>query len=227
MKPLAKVQTKWSETLAYAVGLITTDGNLSSDGRHITLVSKDMEQIKTFKNCLGIKNKVGLKDSGFTKQRKYYYVTFGDVIFYKWLISIGLTPNKTKTLNVLKIPDHYFSDFLRGHFDGDGSCYSYWDSRWKSSFMFYITFISASLPHLKWLRKTLERLTNVKGHVTQDGHNVVWYLKYAKREAKILFKYLYKKQSSPRLVRKYKKVLKILETDKKHADVSELADEQA
>ncbi len=31
----------WSPDLAYVVGLIATDGNLSSDGRHITIRSND------------------------------------------------------------------------------------------------------------------------------------------------------------------------------------------
>jgi len=32
---------KWTPDLAYAVGLLVTDGNLSGDGRHITLRSKE------------------------------------------------------------------------------------------------------------------------------------------------------------------------------------------
>lgn len=227
MKPLAKVSATWSPELAYAVGLITTDGNLSPDGRHIVFVSKDIEQIRTFKKCLGIKNKVGLKGGGFSKERKYYYVGFGDVVFYRWLVRMGLTPNKSKTINALKIPNRYFSDFVRGHFDGDGSCFSYWDPRWKSSFMFYISFNSASLQHLEWLRKKLKQLIKIKGHVAQDGRERIWSLKYAKKEGKILAKYLYNKPNSPRLKRKYKKMLKILKIDKKHADVTELVDVQA
>jgi hypothetical protein len=227
MKPLARTSTIWSPELAYAVGLIATDGNLSSDGRHIIFVSKDKGQIETFKRCLKSRNKVGMKKSGFTEERKYYYVALGDVMFYKWLVSIGLTPNKTKTIGALKVPNRYFFDFVRGHLDGDGSCFSYWDPRWKSSFMFYISFTSASLFHLQWLQNKLVRLINIKGYIAQDGRGVVWSLKYAKKAGRILFKHLYKQQNSPRLMRKYRKLLKILETDKKHADVSELVDEQA
>lgn len=40
MKPKGK-PVKWSPKIAYAVGLITTDGSLSKDGRHIDLTSKD------------------------------------------------------------------------------------------------------------------------------------------------------------------------------------------
>lgn len=116
MKPLNRIKTEWSNDLAYIVGLMTTDGNLSIDGRHISFTSKDIQLIKTFKKCLGIKNKIGLKTSGFS-EKKYPHIQFGDINFYKWLVGIGLTPHKSKTLGKLEIPDKYFFDFLRGHFD--------------------------------------------------------------------------------------------------------------
>lgn len=131
MKLIKGDEIKWSPNLAYVTGLISTDGNLSIDKRHIDFTSKDIQLIKTFKKCLGLKNKIGLKTSGFS-DKKYPHVQFGDVRLYKWFLSIGLTVKKSKTIGKLKIPKKYFFDFLRGHFDGDGSCYSYWDPRWKT-----------------------------------------------------------------------------------------------
>ena len=43
-----------------------------------------------------------------------FQIQFGDVVFYQWLLSLGLTPNKSKTIGPLKIPYEYFFDFLRG-----------------------------------------------------------------------------------------------------------------
>ena len=43
----------WNKNLAYAVGLITTDGCLSKDGRHIDLTSKDINLLKDFlRGCI-------------------------------------------------------------------------------------------------------------------------------------------------------------------------------
>src|SRR3989344_1701616 len=150
MKPLGKVKIVWSPGFAYAIGLLVTDGNLSKDGRHIDLTSKDKEQLLNYTKSLGIKVKITSKHSG--AGNKHLRVQFGDRLFYDFLMSIGLMPNKTKIIGAVKIPNNYFFDFLRGHFDGDGTFYSYWDPRWKSSYMYYTVFISASKKHIPWLR---------------------------------------------------------------------------
>ena len=121
------MEIRWHADLAYIVGLITTDGSLSIDGRHINLTSKDIEQIETFAKILHLNNKVGIKKSSYNPNGRYYQIQFGSVRFYKFLVKVGLTPNKTKTLTSLKVPKKYFVDFLRGHLDGDGFTYSYWD----------------------------------------------------------------------------------------------------
>lgn len=190
IQPKEKANRKWSPKLAYAIGLLATDGCLSSDGRHFDLTSMDIDQLNNFLYCLNLKNKIGKKTSGYSG-KSYSRIQFGDVIFYRFLLDIGLTPNKSKTLGVLKIPKKYFFDFLRGSFDGDGTFYSYYDPRWKSSFMFYTVFISASSKHIKWLREELFKKLRVKGHVTHDGRKITHQLKYAKKESVKILKKMY------------------------------------
>ncbi|PIT92750.1 MAG: hypothetical protein COU08_00800 [Candidatus Harrisonbacteria bacterium CG10_big_fil_rev_8_21_14_0_10_42_17] len=143
-KPKGNVIIKWSPNFAYVIGLLATDGCLSKNGRHIDFTSKDKEQVETFKQCLGLSSKIGRKKSDSNEAKKYFRIQFSDVLFHRWLVSIGLTPNKSKTISELKIPDKYFFDFLRGCFDGDGSMYAYWDPRWHSSYVFYLQIASAS-----------------------------------------------------------------------------------
>ena len=180
MKPLGKVKLEWSSEFAYAIGLIVSDGSLSKDGRHITLVSKDNEMIDNFRKCLGISNKTESHTSGHT-EKKNFRIQVGDRIFYDFLVEIGLMANKTKILKEISIPKKYFADFLRGHFDGDGTFYSYWDPRWKSSFMYYTGFVSASRNHIEWLRGELNILCGVKGHCAEKPSGSVYQLRYAKR----------------------------------------------
>ena len=162
--------------MAYAIGLLATDGYLSVDGRHFDLTSKDIEQLENFRGCLGLKVKIGWKNSGFSG--KCPHIQFGDVRFYKWLLEIGFVQQKTKNIGRLTIPKEFFFDFLRGHFDGDGSTYAYFDPRWKSSYMVYLTFLSASLPHLYWLKDTIKKYSGFDGRV--GGSTRVNQLRYAK-----------------------------------------------
>ncbi len=208
MKPQNKVKIKWSSEFAYAIGLLTTDGCLPSNGRQFDLTSKDKEQLENFIRCLKIKNKIGIKTSGLGK--KSFRVQFGDVNFYKFLLNIGLMPNKSKILAELDIPDKYFFDFLRGHFDGDGTFYSYWDPRWKSSFMFYTEFISASKKHIDWVRAKLFSKLKIRGHISKAINNSAYQLKYAKAESLKLLPEMYYDKQVICLSRKREKIEKVL-----------------
>lgn len=214
MKTKSQISINWSPNLAYAIGLITTDGCLSKDGRHIDFTSKDLQLIRTFKKCLGIKKiKIGYKISGYTG-KWCPRIQFGDINFYNFLLEIGLTPAKSKTLGSLKIPKKYFFDFLRGSFDGDGSIYAYWDKRWHSSYMYYLSFVSASHSHLKWLEENIHKLTRAKGYIDKSARS--YQLKFAKSASKALFGRMYHSNNLPLLKRKYLKFKRFLDIDLKH-----------
>jgi hypothetical protein len=209
MNPLGKVKIKWSPEFAYAIGLITTDGCLSSDGRHIDFTSKDLEMINNFIRALKLNIKIGSKTASSSEAR-YFRVQFGDKIFYDFLISIGITPRKSKTIGVVKIPQKYFFDFLRGCLDGDGSFFSYWDKRWKNSFMFYTMFYSASKKHINWLKEKTSDLIKVRGYITKALTDSVYQLRYAKKESLIILRKIYYKKGIMCLSRKRLKIERVL-----------------
>lgn len=199
---------KWSADIAYAVGLMVTDGCLISDGRHLDLTSKDREQLLNFITC--IDRAIPISKKKGPEGRMVNRVQFSDVVLYRFLLEVGLTPKKTHTIGPLKIPEKYFFDFLRGHYDGDGTFYSYFDPRWKASYMFYLSFVSASKGHITWLQATIEKLIGVRGHITSaEGHAVIQ-LKYAKKETITLLKHMYPSPSVRSLSRKRLKIAKAL-----------------
>lgn len=73
----AAFNTAWSKKLAYLVGLITADGCLSKDGRHIDFTSKDKELVLILTNSLNLKNKIGMKSRAKENIKKYYRVQIG------------------------------------------------------------------------------------------------------------------------------------------------------
>ncbi|MBI3589415.1 MAG: hypothetical protein HY093_03325 [Candidatus Liptonbacteria bacterium] len=208
MKPQNKVKIKWSPEFAYAIGLLATDGNLSSDRRHLDFTSKELEQVKNFRECLGVKNKIGSKKSG--EGNKSFRIQIGDVNFYKFLVGIGLSAGKSKTIEAVIIPEKYFFDFLRGHLDGDGSFHSYFDPRWRSSYMFYTIFMSASKKHIDWLREEINKVLKINGHISKSITDSTYKLKYAKAESLKLLPKLYYHTDIVCLSRKRRKIEKAL-----------------
>lgn len=215
----AKLQNKnfnWTPELAYAIGLITTDGSLSKDRRHIDFTSKDKVLIETFKKCLHLNNKICKKVRGTQPKKEYYRIQFGNVIFYRWLIKLGLTPNKSKTISDLKIPDKYFFDFLRGHLDGDGDINTYQDNYhfFKNQNYIYnrifIRFRSASKNHVEWLREKINKNISLKGHFNKQRQfrsgrvTNIWILKFGKKDSMKLLPLLYHDKKIPCLIRKRK-----------------------
>ena len=206
-KPKRIIDEKWSPDLAYAVGLLATDGCITKS-HLIDLTSKDREQLENYRRSLGISTPITRKWK--KTGDRYLHVQFKNVYFYTFLVSVGLTPAKSKTLGALRIPQKLFFDFLRGAFDGDGYSYSYWDERWKSSFMFYIGFASASKDFLLWIQSEVEKLLDIRGHITTMGKNHSYYqLKYAKADS---FKILKKMYKTPSVICLSRKRLKIDET---------------
>ena len=204
------LSTAWSPDLAYAVGLLAADGCLISDQHLIDFTSVDLEQVRNYKKCLGLHDiKIGQKTSG--RGDMAYRVQFKSAAFYAWLESIGLAPNKSKTLNELRIPKEYFFDFLRGLFDGDGSTYSYFDPRWKSSFMFYLNFTSASSEFLLWLQSKLQQYMRVKGHIVSSARSQT--LRFAKVEASKIIEKMYHSPTVVCLKRKKEKIEKTFRTN--------------
>ena len=217
---------RWSHNLAYAVGLITTDGGLSKDDRHISFTSKDLEQITNLAKALRVDNKIGTKIGGYSTTKKYFVLQFGNKKLYSELISIGLFPNKSKHLGSLIIPSKYFADFLRGHLDGDGHTYSYWDKRWKSSFLLYTGFCSASERHLIWLRDTIRSLYLISGKIKFTERSL-YHLIYAKGASLVLLSKLYYKPNILYLSRKKDKIDRSLGIIHKQAGMLKLVDRHA
>jgi hypothetical protein len=227
------ISTKWSSNLAYAVGLLATDGCLYKDGRHMSLTTKDIEQAENFKKCLGLSVITGLKTSGSTPVKKYYHVQFGSVLFYSFLLSIGLGPAKSKVMGAISVPDEFFFDYLRGCLDGDGCFTSYWDKRWKSSHMFYLEFVSASKKHIVWLQERIEGLIHVKGHTIFSLKRGMYKLRFAKTETLEIIKKMYYSHEVVSLSRKRLKIKDALITElerkvpvnnEKNAQVEKLVD---
>lgn len=203
----------WSPDLAYVVGLMATDGNLSRTRWGLSLASKDSELLETVRRCLRLTNAITPYTDSLC-----YHIQWRDRRLYTWLVEIGLMPAKSLTLGPLKIPEEYFADFFRGCIDGDGTVLVYEDQYHvakKKSYVYdrlYVYLYSASLPFLNWVRARICTTLGVSGAINErrKGDRACWSLRYAKAESIRLLGWIYYAADVPCLLRKREKAERYL-----------------
>jgi len=102
-----------SSILYYLMGWIASDGNISKNLHVTKLALKDEIIIDKFHNFFKFSKKVEAGRSSILHQ-----LFFCSKEFSKKLVELGITPNKTKTLEVKT--EILTREFIRGVFEGDG-----------------------------------------------------------------------------------------------------------
>lgn len=209
---------EWGPNFAYAVGLITSDGCLHTDGRHIIFASKEMELAENFKKAFGLQSKISRHVRGGETEKRYLQISYSNKALHSYLQTIGLTPHKSKTIQFVQVPKKFFPDFLRGLFDGDGTFYFFWDKRWPRSFCFKMSFASASRDFIEWLKETLTEFYGVRGFFHAGAG--VTNLEYVKGDSRKLFEVMYYKRNLLCFSKKFSKVKNALEKDRRFGSLS-------
>lgn len=208
----APVRLGWSSAMAYAVGLIATDGCLYNDGRHISFTTNDRQLAETLLSCLGRRSVYGTSRTRIGNL--LYRVQIGDVGLYRWLQTLGLTPRKSLTLGGIDVPADFLLPLVRGLLDGDGTVLNkvyradtghtddyYWE-------YLQAKFYSASAEHLFWLRERLRDALAIDGYLgttaPRGQRHHLWELRYGKVASEKLLTRLYEDPEAPRLERKWR-----------------------
>jgi hypothetical protein len=207
---MAPASTEWTPTLAYAVGLLATDG-CQTDGRHLAFPSADRELVEILLGCLGKTNKIAAvrtRTGGVV-----YRTQIGDVLFCRWLHGVGVTARKSLTIGDLAVPDRLIPECARGLLDGDGSIANFSCRPTKKRYpdyvyeRLYVEFNSASRAHLEWLRSKLRPFAGGRGWLIitppKGQRSEYCSLRYGKAASLRLLPELYRDTSVPRLHRKW------------------------
>jgi hypothetical protein len=209
----------WSPEVAYAVGIIATDGNLAQDGRHLSVTSKDIQLLDTVRACL----KLNVSITPASVAKSIFHLQWSDRVRWEWLAAIGLMPAKSLRLRALAVPDVYFADCMRGCIDGDGTILSYTDRYLTAKSekdvyqRLFVSIVSASAAFLGWMQARAATVIGVRGALycsrPASEHAALWQLKYAKRESMRLLHALYYQPNVPCLRRKQLIALPFLPAD--------------
>ncbi|MCP4149158.1 MAG: hypothetical protein GY757_15535, partial [bacterium] len=126
-------------------------------------------------------------------------------IMFEDLISLGLSPNKSRIIEFPKnIPDKCISHFIRGCWDGDGSITIVKSG--KSNKAIYAGIVSGSKDFIYQLRDILEKLGVVEGKINKHNKVEAYHLRYFGWRGERLCEFIYKDATPDMLLsRKYAK----------------------
>lgn len=195
-KPTLKVNEsyfkKWSANMAYILGFIFADGNITkitdngySDKLGFGLHRKDIDVLKKIKKELSAEQKLSLSGN-------YVYLSIFSQIIVDDLKKLGISYRKsfTKTLQKIpNIPKKYIKDFIRGVVDGDGSIH--FDRKGYPTLS-----ICGRRETMMFIKNHFLSNFNIYSKLTQPKYknklSNVFYITYRCSSAKTLVRYLYK-----------------------------------
>jgi hypothetical protein len=116
----------WSKEMAYVLGVLYTDGNLFHDTKRgtyrIAMAQKQPELLNKVLKLMDCDARLRhRKKRGITGE--VYFFDIQQKKVYSDLINLGLSPNKSNTIEFPNIPQDFVRHFIRGCWDGDGSIY--------------------------------------------------------------------------------------------------------
>lgn len=122
-------QTIDTEEKAYWLGFLYADGSVSSNGNCISLSLQedDLEHIQQFRSFLHLDARIIKQTKKVTDNKTYlgYRFDFSNKHTKEDLILNGCIPNKTFSIKFPSkkiVPSSLVRHFIRGYYDGDGSC---------------------------------------------------------------------------------------------------------
>lgn len=193
--------SSWSPEMAYVLGVIYSDGNLEpGSARDPSRKSGKSTKVEISQKEPELLLKVqALMDSDaplyYSRTREYegiraseiYRLAISNEKIFDDLLSLGLTPAKSKTLTFPKIPQECVRHFIRGCWDGDGAVYFEEENIYKIR----ASYVSGSVEFLKTMLTELEKAGFSKRTIHKDRRSSAYYFYFVGIECEKLFHYFY------------------------------------
>lgn len=196
--------SSWNSNMSYVLGFIVADGCIGirrirkRDGvknYYFNITSKDKIHLEHIKKIMGSYHKIHSKKNGSGNKKDYYFIQVGCQEICKDLLKNGIYPRKTYNLDPIKVPNKYFSDFVRGFFDGDGSVYIYkvnGTSQIKASFVshslnFFEKFNDQLCKNLDISKKAIHQKLPQREDQKLTGYSSCFYIDDCKRLAEFMY----------------------------------------
>lgn len=171
---------------AYWLGFIAADGCVVNEkGRrhlYIELSEKDRCHVEAFKKEIEFEGPIyEMKARGRSKPSCKLQVGSSRMVFD--LVELGVVQNKTKFLKRPNIPKKYYSDWIRGYFDGDGAISNRKDGNTGGAFL------SSSISVMKFIVENIPGKNSISWN--ERSHIYCHYFG-GKGTVEKIYKYMYK-----------------------------------
>lgn len=198
----------WSVPMAYLVGFFAADGYMTVNkrgGQYWALDIGDKKIISEIKSVIKSKHKISTRNR---KDGQYitYRLQVGSNAMCEDLRKLGFDERKTKRLSMPNIPTQYFSDFIRGYFDGDGNVWmgKVHKNNRVPNISIQTVFTSCSKEFLENLKEILES-SGVKKGVLRRGNGNFYRLTYSVNNSLKLYDFMYNNLGTSKLFLRRKK----------------------
>ncbi|TCU72831.1 hypothetical protein EV204_105167 [Tissierella praeacuta] len=208
--------SSWSHELAYFLGWVASDGNISMSKNVFRITSTDIEHLESLFSLFSYGWTTTIRE--WNSKEQSHYLPAGTISIAREdimnkLIDYGIPPNKSLIMEMPYIPSEYVRDFVRGVFEGDG-CITY-----KNNLSPKIVFATGSKNFAYGLGKAIEKQTGLKIHVYVDCKET-WTLEYDSiTSVKMLFQYMYKGVPSELILKRKYNVFVELFTLRNEVDI--------
>jgi len=194
--------------MAYVLGFFAADGYITVNkrgGQFWCIDIGDKKLIEEIKLIIQAEHKISVR-----RRHKENYASYrlqiGSGEMCDDLRSLGYNIRKTKSLVVPNIPKKYFSNFVRGYFDGDGNVWSglIHKGRNISTLAIQTVFTSCSFEFLEKMRIILE-VFNIERGVLRKGKGNYYRLTYSVNNSLKLYNFMYNGLGTSKLFLQRKK----------------------
>ena len=146
--------------MAYVLGFFAADGYITVNkrgGQFWCIQITDKKLLESIKRSIQAEHKISVR-LRHGKEKTLYRLQIGSIEMCDDLRRLGFMERKTKNLAIKYVPTEYFSDFVRGYFDGDGNVWMGYihKDRIKQLLAIRVVFTSCSEKFLDNLKDQLE-----------------------------------------------------------------------
>ena len=194
--------------MAYVLGFFAADGNIVRSRRgtyFLSLEICDKDIIYKIRKLMSSNHKISLRPKKESNHKIRYRIQIGSKEMCEDLHKLGLISTKTYNIRLPKVPQEFFSHFVRGYFDGDGHVWvgKIHKDRRTSHIAIQSVFTSCSK---KFMVLLTEQLTShgINGHMQASCEKTYFRLYYSIRSSLALYELMYKDCENLYLSRKKK-----------------------